>query len=74
MNHQVEQIENVPLVVPQVQKGFHTFLLKHLILRVLVSSHSLYHFLANPNRRRHYILPSWVLPKNEAKIHMEKMA
>jgi hypothetical protein len=73
MDHEMEEIQNETLIVPQVQKGLHALPLEGLIVRVLVTTHSIYHFLTYSNRRLPHGLRWRVFTKDETEINMEHM-
>jgi hypothetical protein len=73
MNHQVEEIEDKSLVVPQVQERLDTLFLECLILRVLIASHGIHHLLADTDRRLQDVLCRRILTKYESEIDMKQM-
>lgn len=73
MDHKMKEIQNQSLIVSEVQKGLHALPLEGLIVRVLVTTHRIYHLLTYSNRRLPHSLRWRVFTKDETEINMEHM-
>ena len=73
MDHEMEEIQDQSLIVSEVQKGFHALPLEGLIVRVLVTTHRIYHLLAYSNRRLPHGLCWRVFTKDETEINVEEV-
>lgn len=74
VNHEVEEVEDESLVVPQIEEGLHTLLFEGFVVLVLVAAHRFDHLLADADGRLQHVLARGVLTEDKAKVDVEEVA